>query len=71
MVPFGKENLTRDITEIRICNNCSSKHRPSFGNYDIVYEGNTLKNAIQEYDRSGGALKLLSLAINKILGETK
>ena len=71
VVPHGVGELTEDIAEIHICNNTLSKNRPKFGNYDVIYKGKRFKNIVQEYDRSGGALELLSLTINKLLGETK
>ena len=69
IVPFGIKQSLQNNTEIIIINNCSNTYRPSFGNYDIVYEGKRFNNIIQNFKRSDGKLKLVSLAVNKLLDE--
>jgi hypothetical protein len=64
--PFGIGNK-RILHEITIANNCKSKNRPEFGNYNLKIDDKEYKDIVKEFKRSEGAIKLLHKCLDNLL----
>jgi hypothetical protein len=70
LVPYGKEEWTRELGSIDIINDGSGDHL--YGNYVYEltdYEGSSIKGKLKEHNRLQSAFKILQAVLNKALPE--
>ena len=65
--PHGHEDEKETIKEIDIINNLSNKDRPTYGNYDVVIDGEKHKNVVKDHHRKDDILVLLRDILNNII----